>query len=446
MNYVPHSETDRAEMLKAIGVGSVEELFSDVPASVRLARPLNLPGALSELELVAALKDLAARNADLDQYTSFLGAGAYEHFVPSLIDHMLLRSEFYTAYTPYQPEISQGTLQAIFEYQTLICELTGMDVANASMYDGATAIAESAIMACEQTRRKQVLVAVNVHPDYRAVLKSYMHGHLVEVKEIPFTDGVVDNDALKGMISNQTACVIVQNPNFFGLIEKGAELAEIAHQNGALFVVCADPVSLGILKAPGDYGADIVVGEGQGLGNAVSFGGPYLGFMACKEKFTRRMPGRIVGQTVDRNEKRGFVLTLQAREQHIRREKATSNICSNEALCALAATIYLVTVGKEGLKQVANLCLQKAHYAQKALTAIPGVKAAFSGPFFQEFAVTVPKDPEAINRSLLGEKIIGGLALKKLYPELTNSMLFCVTEVRTKEQIDRLVAEMGGLA
>lgn len=445
MNYVPHSEQDRAEMLKTIGVNSIDDLFDDVPASVRLGRPLHLPGALSELELVRLMNELAAKNNNLDQYISFLGAGAYEHFIPSLVDHMLLRSEFYTAYTPYQPEISQGTLQAIFEYQSLICALTGMDVANASMYDGATAIAEAAIMANEQTRRKQVLVAANVHPDYRAVLRSYMHGHQVEVSEIPVADGVVDTAALKEMISDQTSCVIVQNPNFFGLIEKGEELAELAHQKGALFVVCADPVSLAILKAPGDYGADIVVGEGQSLGNPVSYGGPYLGFMACKEKFIRRMPGRIVGQTLDRNGKRGFVLTLQAREQHIRREKATSNICSNEALCALAATIYLVTVGKKGLKQVANLCLQKAHYAQKALTALPGVKPTFTGPFFQEFAVTTDKDPDQINRALLDRKIIGGLPLKHLYPELPQALLFCVTEVRTRAEIDLLVSEMEGL-
>ncbi|KKM08912.1 glycine dehydrogenase [Clostridiales bacterium PH28_bin88] len=442
MQYIPNTEQDREEMLRAIGIPGIEDLFADIPTSVRLNRPLDLPGPMPEMELAQHMRDLAGMNGDLDGYVSFLGAGAYDHYIPKIIDQMLLRSEFYTAYTPYQPEISQGTLQAIFEYQSLICELTGMDVANASMYDGASALAEAVLMAGDFTRKNKVLISRAVHPEYRETVLTYARGKGMEVAEIPLDDGVTSLKDLESMLDDRVAAVVIQQPNFFGCLEPAAEAAELTHGAKSLFVVCADPVSLGILKPPGAYGADIVVGEGQSLGNPVSFGGPFLGFLACREKVMRRMPGRLVGQTVDTSGRRGFVLTLQAREQHIRREKATSNICSNEALCALAATIYLTTVGKKGLRQVAELSLRKAHYALKKLSEIKGVTPAFERPFFKEFVVKVANPPEQINRRLLEQKIIGGLDIARFYPEMAGQMLFCVTEKRTKEEIDRLAAGM----
>jgi len=442
MNFIPHTEKDRQEMLAAVGAGSVEELFADIPEAVRFKRQLKIPGPLSEPELVHHLGELAARNADPLEYTCFLGAGAYKHYIPRVIDHMLLRSEFYTAYTPYQPEISQGTLQAIFQYQTMVCELTGMDVANASMYDGASALAEAALMACDATRREEILVSATVHPEYRQVLATYARGPGLKVAEISYREGVMDLGRLKAAVSDSTACVIFQQPNFFGCLEEVDGLAELVHGKGALLVVCVDPISLGLLKPPGDYGADIVVGEGQAMGNPVSYGGPFLGFFACREKLVRRMPGRIVGETVDQKGRRGYVLTLQAREQHIRREKATSNICSNEALCALAATIYLTLTGKRGLPKVAGLCLQKAHYAYKQVTALPGFDPGFRRPFFKEFVVKTPVAPAVINKALLQSKIIGGLDLGRFYPELAGHQLYCITEIHTKEKIDTLIRKL----
>lgn len=447
MNYVPHTEQDQQAMLKSVGKNSIEELYHDIPADLKLKRDLQVSGGLSEIELRRLLKGLADKNQHLDEFVSFLGAGAYDHYIPAFIDQLLLRSEFYTAYTPYQPEISQGTLQNIYEYQTMICELTGMDVSNASMYDGASALAEAAVMACEQTRRKEFVISDAVHPEYRETVQTYTESQNLTGKPVAFKDGVTDLEQVKALVNDKTAAVIVQYPNFFGNIEDLKGLAEIAHaQKALLVVVVADPVSLGILESPGALGADIVVGEGQSFGNPVSFGGPHIGFFAAREKYVRRMPGRIVGATVDSNGQRAFVLTLQAREQHIRREKATSNICSNQALNALAVNMALSAIGKQGLQEMAMQCLQKAHYAFNRLTALPGVEAAFPGkPFFKEFVIKLPQDPERVNEALFKEKIIPGLPLKRFYPELGNALLVCVTELRTKAEIDLLAERLGGL-
>ena len=443
MNYVPNTVDQQEQILTRIGVGSLEELFADIPESVRRQAQLKIREGLSELELVKYMGRLAAENKTVEEYTSYLGAGAYEHFIPSYVDQLLLRSEFYTAYTPYQPEISQGTLQAIYEFQTLVCELTGMDGANASMYDGASALAEAALMSCDATRRKKVLVPQTIHPEYREVLRTYLLPRGVEILEIPYQEGAVDSEALEKALNTEVAAVLLQSPNFFGMIEKAEEIGQMAHAKGGLLVMAVNPVSLGLLKSPGELGADIVVGEGQPFGNPLNFGGPYLGFLACREKYVRRMPGRIVGATKDKNGKKGYVLTLQAREQHIRREKAASNICSNEALCALAFTIHLSGLGKRGLKEMARLNLQKAHYGAEEIGKLPGMSLAFQGPFFHEFVIKTEVSPRKINEALLSHKIIGGLELSRFYPELDQHLLFCVTETKTKEDIDRLVAGMG---
>ncbi|MFZ5901690.1 MAG: aminomethyl-transferring glycine dehydrogenase subunit GcvPA [Bacillota bacterium] len=441
MDYVPHTEEDRRAMLKAIGAGSIEVLFADIPGEIRLKEALSLPAPLTEPELARHMRRLSAKNVSADDYVCFLGAGAYDHFIPAVVDHILLRSEFYTAYTPYQAEISQGVLQSIYEYQSLICILTGMDVANASMYDGASALAEAALMAGSVTRRSKVVIAGSVHPEYRETVNTYARCVEFQVVEVPFgEDGGVDPARVAEFVDSDTACLIVQQPNFFGCLEHVDELSRIAHSAGALFVTAVDPISLGVLKAPGDYGADIVVGEGQALGNPLNFGGPYLGFFAARKDFVRRMPGRIAGVTADGDGNRGFVLTLQTREQHIRRERATSNICSNEALCALAAAVYLTTLGKKGLAEVARQSLQKAHYARERICSLPGFKPAFSGPFFKEFAVRCPEAPRTINQRLLARGIIGGYELGRAYPGLEDCLLFCVTEKRTRAEIDGLVA------
>lgn len=445
-SYLPHTEVDRRSMLDAIGVKSVNDLFADIPENVRLNRLLNLPAPMAEPDLVKHLQRLAATNANLQEYACFLGAGAYDHYIPSTVDHVIRRSEFYTAYTQYQPEISQGYLQALWEYQSMICEITGMPVANASMYDGGTAMAEAAMMACNASRRNEIIVAKTVHPHYRTVLSTYAVDFEYRIQEVGYADGLTDKEQLEQAIGASTAAVIIQSPNFFGSIEDLKNLAEIAHEKGAYLIAVVDPISLGILEAPGRLGADIVIGEGQPMGLPVAFGGPYLGFFATTEKLMRKMPGRIVGQTVDHEENRGFVLTLQAREQHIRREKATSNICSNEALCALTAAVYLSTVGKQGFRKVAELSLQKAHYAFNELIQSNMCSKVFSAPFFKEFVVRLDEPVADINDRLLKEKIIGGLDLGKYYPELANCTLLCVTENRTKEEIDRLVNRMGALA
>lgn len=442
--YIANTPEQQKDMLKEIGLGSINELFRDIPQEVRLQRNLDLPDVLTEMELVNQMKGLARKNSSLDENTCFLGAGVYDHFIPSVIDSIISRQEFYTAYTPYQPEISQGTLQAIFEFQTMMCELTGMDIANASMYDGASALAEAVLMACQTAKREEVLIARTVHPESREVVKTYAAARGITVREIGYTDGTLDLQELESSISSATAAVLVQNPNFFGTIESLKEIGEIAHKNKALFIVSADPIALGILKSPGELGADIVVGEGQPLGNPLSFGGPHLGFFCSTEKLLRKMPGRIVGETKDKNGKRAYTLTIQAREQHIRREKATSNICSNHALNALTATIYLTLLGKEGIKEVAHLCLQKAHYALEEFKKTPGFSPQFTAPFFKEFVVTSPLPPAELNRKLLADKIIGGYPLSNHYPELKNAWMIAVTEKRTKEEIATLVQKAGG--
>ncbi|HWR41981.1 aminomethyl-transferring glycine dehydrogenase subunit GcvPA [Sporomusa sp.] len=443
-SYLPHTSDDRRAMLAAIGVNEVRDLFADIPSDLRMNRPLELPKAMSEPELAAHLSGLAGGNASVDEYACFLGAGAYDHYIPSVVDHVLRRSEFYTAYTQYQPEISQGYLQALWEYQSLICELTGMAVANASLYDGGTGLAEAAMMAAS-AGRTEILVAKTVHPHYRSVLNTYAIDRGFTITEIGYQDGQLDTQELQGKLSKTVAAVILQTPNFFGCIEDIKAIADMAHAMGALMITAVDPISLGLLEAPGRLGADIVVGEGQSLGIPMSFGGPYLGFFAVTEKLMRKMPGRIVGQTVDHEGNRGFVLTLQAREQHIRREKATSNICSNEALCALAAAVYLNTVGKEGFKQVAALSLNKAHYAYQQLTGLKGCEGVFGAPFFKEFVVRITKPVGEVNKKLLADKIIGGLDLGQYYPELKGCMLMAVTEKRSREEIDRLSARLEAM-
>ena len=445
-SYLPHTPQDRDNMLTAIGVASVEDLFVDIPADLRLGRSLSLPAAMSEPELAKHMAGLAGKNANAGDYACFLGGGSYDHYIPSVVDHVLRRSEFYTAYTQYQPEISQGYLQALWEYQSLICELTGMAVANASLYDGGTALAEAAMMAAGSTGRSELLVANTIHPHYRTLLNTYAIDRGYTISELGYQDGQINRGELSAKLSKATAAILLQTPNFFGCIEDIEAIAVMAHAQGALVIVAVDPISLGILEAPGKLGADIVLGEGQSLGIPLSFGGPYLVFFAATEKLMRKMPGRIVGQTTDQEGKRGFVLTLQAREQHIRREKATSNICSNEALCALAAAVYLNTVGKAGFKQVAALSLQKAHYAYKKLTSAKGCRAVFATPFFKEFVVRLPKPVTECNKQLLADNIIGGLDLGSYYPELTGCMLIAVTEKRSREEIDRLVARLEAMA
>jgi len=434
MPYIPHSDADRRAMLEAIGVRSVEDLFADVPAHARFP-DLNLPPALSEMEARWELEGLARSNFTTADGPCFLGAGAYRHFVPAVVDAVLRRGEFYTAYTPYQPEVSQGTLQAIFEYQTMICALTGMDVSNASHYDGATATAEAVITAVNVHRMKRRKVALSpyVHPEYRAVVCTYTQGMGLEIGDQE--------------LDSETACLVVQYPDFLGHIKDLAPLAEAAHAAGALLVVVADPIALGLLKPPGEFGADIVVGEGQGMGAGLDFGGPYLGFFATREEYVRRMAGRLVGQTVDAEDRRGFVLTLSTREQHIRREKATSNICTNQGLVALAAAVYMATLGRRGMRQVATLCYHKAHYAQQRIGEIDGFSVVGDGPFFKEFVVRCPCPVQEVNEYLLAEwGIIGGYDLGRDYAQLDGHMLLCVTEMNPREEIDMLVEALEEVA
>ncbi|UCC61757.1 MAG: aminomethyl-transferring glycine dehydrogenase subunit GcvPA [Anaerolineae bacterium] len=449
MSYVPNTPADQKAMLDAVGVGSIGELFGDVPERLRYPE-FSLPAPLSEMEVLAELREMSERNADLDHYLCFLGAGAYNHFLPSVVDQVISRSEFYTAYTPYQPEISQGTLQTIFEYQSMICALTGMDVANASHYDGATALAEAVIMAFNVSRQRKtrVVLSPDVHPEYREVVCTYTQGMGLTI----VGDGDPANDvtALQCLVDDDTCCVVVQNPNFFGHLSAPAAmqaLADAAHAVKALFVVVADPISLGLFKPPGDYGADVVLGEGQPLGNALNFGGPYLGYFACRQDHVRRMSGRLVGETVDSRGQRGYVMTLVAREQHIRRERATSNICTNQALNALAAGVYLAAMGRQGLRQVAELSYHKAHYAAQRIAELPGFELADSAPFFKEFAVRCPLPVQTLNRELLeGWGIVGGFDLGRFYPHREGQMLLCVTEMNAKEEIDYLIEALAEIA
>jgi glycine dehydrogenase subunit 1 len=442
MRYLPKSPSDRAAMLKEIGVSSIGDLFQSIPAEYRLTGDLNIPPQMGEQEIVNLFRVAADRNAN--GYASFLGAGAYRHYRPVVIDALVQRGEFLTSYTPYQAEISQGTLQAIFEFQTMICELTGMEIANASMYDGSTGAAESVMMAARVTRRSHMVVASTVHPEYREVLKTYaQHQGLTKHRVGYGADGRVDMKALEAAITDQTACVLIQSPNFFGVIEEVAAIAELAHAKGALLIVSiAEALSLGVVRPPTE--ADIVSLEAQSFGVPISYGGPYCGVLACKEKFIRQMPGRLTGATVDQQDRRGFVLTLSTREQHIRREKATSNICTNQALVALMTCIYLTIYGKAGMRELAEQNLAKAHYAAQTLAGTPGSKLLFANsPHFNEFVLDTAEAPEIINARLLQQKMIGGLPLSTWYPELKHASLWCATEQNSRTQIDAAAAAIA---
>jgi glycine dehydrogenase subunit 1 len=447
MSFVPNTDRNRQEMLKAIGVKDFSELIAVIPDSIQLKKELRLPPALSEPELTRLLGEAASRNVDASRMTCFLGGGAYDHFIPAMVDQIISRSEYYTAYTPYQAEVSQGTLQAIYEFQSLICELTGMEAANASMYDGATAAAEAALLAHAHTKRDEILAAGSLNPNYRRVLDTYCGSIKLKVNVLPLAqgEGRIDLEAVKRRISDKVACVIVQTPNFFGLLEEVAEIEPLVHEKGALLVLVCDPISLGIMKTPGEYNADVAVGEGQALGNNLYLGGPYLGYFACKGSLIRKMPGRLVAATADTRGRPGYVMTLQTREQHIRRENATSNICTNQALCALSACVYLSLMGKAGIRRVADLCLQKSHYAAERIFEIDGLTRKFDGPFFKEFVVSTPRPAEKAVRQLLKKNILAGVDLGFFDSNLKNELLVCVTEKRTKEEIDHLVEELKGL-
>lgn len=440
--YLPMTENDKKEMLGAIGVSSINELFSDIPEKVQFKGEYKIKAAKSESALMKELAVLSGKNADLKTYSSFLGAGVYDHYMPTIVDHVISRSEFYTAYTPYQPEISQGELQAIFEFQTMICELTGMEVANSSMYDGGTALAEAAMLSAGHTRKKKVLISSTVHPETKEVVKAYAKGQYIEVIEVPYEEGLTDLNALRELATDEIAAVLVQYPNFFGRIEPLKEIEEIVHETKALFVVSSNPLSLGAFTPPGKFGADIVVGDAQPFGIPTAFGGPHCGYFAVTNKLMRKVPGRLVGQTVDEEGRRGFVLTLQAREQHIRRDKATSNICSNQALNALAASVAMTALGKKGVKEMAHANIQKAHYAKKVF-AERGFELVFDGPSFNEFVIKLSKPVKQINQVLLAKGIIGGYDLGRDFLALDNHMLIAVTELRTKEEIDTFVKELG---
>jgi len=447
LRYIPNSPEERVEMLQSIGLSSADDLFSSIPDDLRLRRPLNTPAALAETELLTRFERMGERNAGARRI-SFLGGGAYTHYIPTIVDHILSRSEFFTAYTPYQPEISQGTLQTIFEFQTLVCQLTGMEVANASMYDGSTALAEAVLMAERVTRRSKVIAAASIHPQYLEVVRTYVQHAGIDLDVVAHDQATGQASTLPSSVDDQTAALVVQSPNFFGCVEDLKTLAEAAHAKGALLIVAiTEAMSLGLLKSPGACGADIVVAEGQSFGVPLSFGGPYVGLFATREKYARQIPGRLVGEAFDKNGRRGFVLTLATREQHIRREKATSNICTNEGLIALAATVYLETMGRKGIQEVARQCIQKATYAARKISAIQGFSLPFSGPRFNEFVVRGPAGAVALLSRLAREKgIDGGLALSRFLPDHPDDFLVCVTETNTREQIDALVAGLAELS
>ena len=435
MTYVPHSDKVREDMLKDIGItsGDMDELFKCIPKNLK-AKSFNLPEGVSEFEVDKYLRKLGSKNAT--DLVTFVGGGYYDHYCPAAVDAIASRSEFYTAYTPYQPEASQGTLQAIYEYQSCICRLMEMEASNASLYDGGTALYEAAMMATRITGRNKIIMDGGVNPIYRKIMYCYTSNLSIEFIETPVAHGQADREEIAKHLDEETAAVILQNPNFFGAIDDHVDISEKCHKVGALVIESVYPVSLGILKSPREMGADIVTGEGQSMGLPLSFGGPYLGFMATKKEYVRKMPGRIVGATLDEDGRRGYVLTLQAREQHIRREKATSNICSNEALCALRALVYLCLTGTGGLKMVARLCMNKAEYAKKKLDKIKGVEVKKSSPTFNEFIVRLPKDPEEVIARLIPKKIAAGFPLGRYYSDMQDFMLVAVTEKRTKEEID----------
>jgi glycine dehydrogenase subunit 1 len=441
LSYVVNTAEEQAAMLRLIGVQLIADLFKNIPAELRLNRPLDVPPALNEIDLTRHMTQLAGRNRSADDAICFLGGGSYDHFVPAVVDAVAGRSEFYTAYTPYQAEASQGSLQAFYEFQTMICQLTGLDVSNASLYEGGSAVAEAALMAMNVTGRTgKVVFAESVHPEYRKTLTTYLANLDPHLETVPTPNGFLDPEDARKVVDDTTACVVVQHPNFFGYLEEVETLAALAKERGALFVVSFDPISVGILKRPGQYGADIAVAEGQGLGTPMAYGGPYLGLLACRQEYVRKIPGRLVGQTVDRNGKRCWVLTLQTREQHIRREKATSNICTNQGLLALRAAVYLAAVGPQALKETAELCTRKAHYAAQQLTLLPGVRQRFNRPFFKEFTLEAPQPVRTLLSRLLARGYHAGLPLGQWYPALASCLSIAVTEKRTLSEIDGLVA------
>ena len=442
MGYIANSREQQAEMLKACGASSVEDLFRDIGAHLR-PRSFDLPDAKSELEVYSSIRQIAERN--YSHLTCFLGGGFYDHFIPAAVDAIAGRSEFYTSYTPYQPELAQGTLQAIYEYQTDICRLTGMDVANASVYDGGTALYEACQMALHATRRTRIVVDGGVSPVYRTMLYSYTANLSIDFTEVPVTHGRSDREHIFAALDEDTAAVILQNPNFFSVMDDHRDIVEHCHARGILVIQSVYPIALALLKAPGEIGVDIATGEGQCLGNYLNFGGPYLGFIATTRKLVRRMPGRLAGRTVDSEGRQAFVLTLQAREQHIRREKATSNICTNEALCALRAHAYLSLLGKEGLKEVARLCYAKAQYAKERFGQIPGVDVMETAPTFNEFTLRVPGDAGTLAGMLVERGIAPGLPLGRFYPGMENYLLVAVTEKRTKYEIGTFAEAMESL-
>ncbi|MCG3175830.1 MAG: putative glycine dehydrogenase (decarboxylating) subunit 1 [Candidatus Omnitrophica bacterium] len=439
MQYVSNSPGTQEQILKAIGAGSFEDLIRNVPKSIRIGR-LNIAEGLSELELVRALDETGAVNRNFKHFIPYLGGGCYDHYVPAVVDRLALRGEFITAYTPYQGEASQGTLQSIYEYQTAICELTGMDYSNASMYDGASSLAEAALLALRHTGRRRVILPASLHPEYAEVVRTYLSFVDCQIVTVPWKKGLTDPAEISRAVDADTAAVIVQQPNFFGLLEDAPALAAAAHQAGALLIACVNPVSLGVVAPPGEYGADIAVGEGQPLGNPVSYGGPHFGFFTVQEPLLRRMPGRICGRTVDKQGRTAYVLTLQAREQHIRREKATSNICTNQALCALKGAIYLSLLGPAGLRRLSLLNLDNAHRAFRRLTELPGVTPFSDGPFFNEFAVRIERDPVKLRHNLLKRRVLGPLSLERFYPDMKNTYLVAVTEKRTDSDLEQLCA------
>lgn len=437
--YFSLTQEDIKQMLESLGLNSIEDLFSDIPKDLKLKRPLNIPASKSEMEITNYLTELSKMNVSSYDYPTFLGAGAYDHYIPSVIPQIASRSEFLTSYTPYQPEISQGTLQYIFEFQTMISNLTGMEYSNASLYDQGTALAEAAIMTAHHAKKKKVLVSKSISPWSREVLKTYTHAQHIEMEEIEIKDGVTSAYDLEKKLTDDVGAVLVQNPNFFGNIENVAEFSKVVHSKKKCYLVSSvDPSSLGTLKKPSDCGVDVVVGEAQTLGIPLSFGGPYLGFMAVNKEFLRKIPGRIVGQTVDRDGKRCWVLTLSAREQHIKRDKATSNICSNQGVNTLMATIYMSLLGKQGLMELSKQCIKKAHYAYEKLLETGKFEKVFNAPFYKEFAIKCKKPVCTLNKKLLENGIIGGFDLGKYYTEFENVMLIAVTEKRTKEEIDKL--------
>jgi glycine dehydrogenase subunit 1 len=436
MDFIPHTDAERKEMLAAIGVRQFEDLVKDLPL---FKGTMNVPAGLAEGEVLRLTHELASKNQAPGKLHFFLGAGAYDHFSPAAIPALMSRGEFLTSYTPYQPEVSQGTLQTLYEFQSMICELMAMDVCNAGMYEGASALAEAVLLALRETGRQEILIPRTLHPDYKAVVSTYTSEMGIRLIEIPHVQGVLDMDFIKKNLTDRTAAIVVQNPNFFGSLEPVREIGPLARAAGALFIAAVNPISLGLVVPPGEYDADIAVAEGQPLGIPLGYGGPYLGLFTCKTQWLRKMPGRLVGQTKDIDGKRAFVLTLQAREQHIRREKATSNVCTTTALIGSCATFFMALLGKQGLRDMASQNLAKSHYALDQLKQIPGVRVPFSAPFFNEFVLQTKIPAETLQQKLFQQGIVGGLPLKKWYPELENASLWCITETKTKTDIDHLV-------